>query len=200
MQSSGRKFGFSYQQKGIEVVVVNPTRIYGPGPLNESNSVTKLADQFRQGKWRIIPGNGESIGNYVYLDDVVQGHILAMEKGMPGERYILGGENASYNQLFNLLRELTGQRQALIPLPLPVMMLFAGWENTMAQILGKKPLIVPEFVRKLSQDWPMSSEKAQTALGYQITPLRQGMRRTLEWLGQGSREQGAGIREQKGEL
>ena len=189
---AAENLALSYQQKGMDVVVVNPTRIYGPGPLNESNSVAKLADQFRRGTWRIIPGNGESIGNYVYLDDVVQGHILAMEKGISGERYILGGENASYNQLFDLLRELTGKRQALIPLPLPVMMLFAGWESGMAQLFGKKPLIVPEFVRKLSQDWPMSSEKAQTTLGYQITPLRQGMSRTLGWL-----EQGAGIREQQ---
>ncbi len=194
-KAAAEKLAFSFIQKGIDVVVVNPTRIYGPGPLNESNSVTKLADQFRRGTWRIIPGNGESIGNYVYLDDVVQGHILALEKGVSGERYILGGENVSYNQLFNLLRELTGKRQALIPLPLPAMMLFAGWESGMARLFGKKPLIVPEFVRKLSQDWPMSSEKAQTVLGYQITPLRQGMSRTLEWLGQ--RKQGVGSREQK---
>ncbi|MBK8656704.1 MAG: SDR family oxidoreductase [Haliscomenobacter sp.] len=189
-KAAAESLAFSYLKQGLDVVVVNPTRIYGPGPLNESNSVAKLADQFRRGTWRIIPGNGESIGNYVYLDDVVQGHISAMEKGISGERYILGGENASYNQLFDLLRELTGQRQALLPLPLPVMMLFAGWEHAMAQLFGKKPLIVPEFVRKLAQNWPMSSEKAQTALGYQITPLRQGMSRTLEWL-----EKGAGSRD-----
>ena len=54
-----------------EVVIVNPTRVYGPGFLSESNGVTKMIKQYVEGRWRLIPGNGESLGNYVFVEDVV---------------------------------------------------------------------------------------------------------------------------------
>jgi len=58
-------------------------------------------------RWRIIPGSGKNIGNYVYIDDVVKGHILAIEKGLPGEKYILGGENVSYSGFFKTLKKVS---------------------------------------------------------------------------------------------
>lgn len=172
----------SYLGKGLEIVTVNPTRIFGPGPLEESNSVTKLIRQFSKGQWRILPGDGQSIGNYVYLDDVVAGHILALEKGRAGERYILGGGNASYSEFFELLRCLTGSDHRLIPVPVPLMMVFAQTETALARTIGKKPLIVPEFVRKLTLDWCMSSEKAVRELGYAPISLEEGVLKTLQWL------------------
>ena len=63
-------------QEGLDAVMVNPTRVYGPGQLNESNAVTKLIKQYAEGRWRFLPGDGTTIGNYVFIDDVVQGHIL----------------------------------------------------------------------------------------------------------------------------
>jgi len=71
-------------KKGMRIVIVCPTRVFGPGALNESNSVTKIIKQYINGKWHILPGNGESTGNYVFIDDVVNGHILAMQKGKAG--------------------------------------------------------------------------------------------------------------------
>lgn len=176
------RLAFSYPGNGMEVVVVNPTRIFGPGALNESNSVTKLIHQFYEGKWRIIPGDGESIGNYVYLDDVVTGHILAMEKGKPGERYILGGDNVTYNEFFALLRKLTGSRQKLFRAPIGPMLFYARLEMLKTRLTGKKPLIVPAFVHKLTKNWSMSSQKAQTELGYSPIPLADGLELTLEWI------------------
>ena len=99
-----------YTSKGLNIRIVNPTRVFGPGPLNESNSVTRMIRLYTSGKWRFLPGNGESIGNYVYIDDVVAGHIRVMENGKSGERYLLGGENISYNAFFALLGELTGKK------------------------------------------------------------------------------------------
>ncbi len=173
---------FSYLGRGMEVVVVNPTRIFGPGALNESNSVTRLIKQFQEGKWRLIPGDGESIGNYVYLDDVVDGHILAMEKGKPGERYILGGDNISYNEFFTLLRRMTGSRQKLFRAPIGPMLLYSRLEVLKARLTGKKPLIVPAFVHKLTKHWGMSSKKAQTELGYAPTRLEDALEKTLDWI------------------
>ena len=93
-KAEAEKIALDYSKKGLDVVTVNPTRVYGPGKLTESNSMTKIVRLYISGLWRIIPGDGKSIGNYVFIDDVVEGHILAARFGRKGERYILGGENS----------------------------------------------------------------------------------------------------------
>lgn len=172
----------AFAQSGLHVVLVNPTRVYGPGVMSESNAVTKMMASYREGKWRIIPGNGKSVGNYVYVDDVVEGHILAMEKGRPGERYILGGENASYNEFFALLAELVGKRYAMLKLPVPIMLGVSSFLLLLAQLFGIRPAITPALARKYAQDFRVSSAKAIEELGYQPLSLREGMKRTLEAL------------------
>ena len=101
----------SYIPKGIRGVIVNPSRVYGPGILTESNGFTRLMKMYINGQWKIKPCNGKSIGNYVYIDDTINGLIAAMEKAKPGERYLLGGVNATYNDFFSLVDELTGVKR-----------------------------------------------------------------------------------------
>ncbi|MCS6795069.1 MAG: SDR family oxidoreductase [Raineya sp.] len=168
--------------KGLEIIIVNPTRVYGGGQRSQSNAVTMLLEKYAQGKWRILPGNGNKVGNYVYIDDVVQGHILAMEKGKNGERYILGGENVSYNELFALFAEITGKKRWLLPLPVAVMNGFAQLQMLKTRLTGSAPLITPAFVKKYLYDWRVSSRKAEQELGYTITPLKIGLQKTWQWL------------------
>jgi nucleoside-diphosphate-sugar epimerase len=171
-----------YVEQGLDVVIVNPTRVFGPGQLNESNAVTKLIALYRKGKFRFYPGSGHQFGNYVYVEDVVRGHLLAMEKGRKGERYILGGHNVSYRELFDKVAEVLGKRYVMIPLPLPLMMTVARFEQWKADTWGRPPLITPPFVRKYHYDWRVSIEKAQKELGYEITPLETAIAETLRWL------------------
>ena len=171
-----------YVNKGLDIVIVNPTRVYGPGLLSKSNSVTLMIKQFSEGKWRIIPGNGKSIGNYVFVEDVVKGHLLAMEKGKSGENYILGGSNASYIEFFDILRDLTGRKHKLFKLPLFIMLCSAHTMMLITKIFGKPPLITPALVRKFNYQWDVSSKKAETELGYTITTLKEGMQSVLEWV------------------
>ncbi len=165
-----------------EVVIVNPTRVYGPGFLSESNGVTKMIKQYVEGKWRLIPGNGKSSGNYVYVEDVVSGHLLAMQKGRPGERYVLGGENISYNQLFELVREASGIRHRLFKIPLWIMLTAAGVMKIISLLSGRAPLIVPNLVRKFNHNWIVSSEKAERDLGYDPIDARTGIDQTVQWI------------------
>jgi nucleoside-diphosphate-sugar epimerase len=171
-----------YVEKGLECVIVSPTRVYGPGVLNKSNSVTIMIKQFYEGKWRIIPGNGKSIGNYVLVDDVVNGHILAMEKGGSGEKYILGGSNVSYLEFFEEIEKLIGQRRWMIKLPLFMMLAVANLMMLFTKIFGIKPLITPALVRKFNYNWNVSSAKAIKELGYSPTSFEEGAKRTLEWI------------------
>jgi nucleoside-diphosphate-sugar epimerase len=169
---------------GTEVVVVNPTRLYGPGLLNDGNSVTRMIKMYRDGKWHLVPGNGKSSGNYVFIDDVVQGHLLAMEKGRHGERYILGGENASYNEFFSLLDDALGNHYRLFRVPLPLMLILSGVLIGMTRLTGKPPAITPGLVRKYSKHFSLSSAKAKNELGYDPRGLKLGLSETIAWLNQ----------------
>ncbi len=166
----------------MDVVIVNPTRLYGPGLLNDSNAVTKMIKDYISGKWHIIPGDGLSVGNYVYVEDVVQGHILAMEKGRCGEKYILGGENISYSGFFEVLTEVSGKKHWLIKVPLWLMLMVGRIQLLMAKVFGIAPLIVPRWVRRFMLNWALSSDKAAQELGYKPVSLKEGFKKTIEWL------------------
>ncbi len=171
-----------YLAKGLRVVIVNPSRVYGPGLLTESNGFTRLMKMYLDGKWNIKPGNGKSIGNYVYIDDVIEGFELAMNRAHPGERYLLGGVDVSYNDFFDSISRLSGQHPKLHSFPLSVMLLLSYLHLALAHTTGKHPLITPPFVRKYAKNWLVSSEKAKMELGYTITPLETGLAKTLSWL------------------
>lgn len=172
----------TYCKRSISGIIVNPSRVYGPGLLTESNGFTRLLKMYIGGKWKIKPGYGNSIGNYVYIDDVVNGLQLAMEKATPGERYLLGGENISYSAFFELVNQLTGVKRKLYNFPLPLMLLISQIQLFIAKVFGKQPLITPPFVRKYNKQWIVSSAKAEKEMGYTITPLAEGIQKTLQWL------------------
>jgi farnesol dehydrogenase len=165
-----------------EIVMVNPTRVYGPGYLSKSNGMSLMIKKYISGKWRFIPGDGERSGNYVFVEDVVSGHLLAMEKGKAGERYVLGGEDLSYNQLFEYIRDASGVRVPLYKVPLWILFLAAALMMLISKITGKPPLIVPSWVRKLTHNWFVSSEKAIRQLGYRPIAAREGIEKTVAWV------------------
>lgn len=167
----------------IEAVIVNPSRVYGPEVFNGSSIVTTIVEKYLKGKWKGIPGDGTKYGNYAFIDDVVEGHILAMEKGGNGERYILGGEDVNWEDFFAMIRELSGVNYRLLHLPLPVSMGIGRSLVLWYKVTGELPRITPNVVSKYLYDWRMSSEKAKKELGYHITPFKEGMKKTLEYLG-----------------
>ena len=169
-------------RKGLYVVIVNPSRVYGPGPINPSNSVTKMIAAYQKGNWYIIPGDGKKIGNYVFIDDVVNGHVLAGQKGRAGERYILGGDNMTFDEFFQILAKITGNHRHLYHLPVKMMVLGARLMEIQKPVTGIPPAITVDFVRKYMNHWCLSSEKAIMELGYKITSFEEGVEKTLEWL------------------
>ncbi len=173
-----------YKNPGLDIIIVHPTRVFGPGLLSQSNSVSIMIDKYIKGKWHIVPGNGKSIGNYVYVDDVVKGHMLALEKGRSGEHYLLGGDNVSYHDFFQILKKVSGEKYCLYNLPFFIMLAASKIMMAMASIFNLPPLITPGFVRRYVYHWECSSAKAENELGYSPMTLAEGMKKTIRWLKQ----------------
>jgi farnesol dehydrogenase len=152
--------------------------------MSEGNSVTRMIDLYDQGKFPFLLNQGLNVGNYVFVEDVVQGLILAMEKGTIGERYILGGENVSLKNFFDLIDEWGGKNHLRWNIPSKLALLYSRLEQKKAEWLGLYPLVTPGWVETFLQDWVYSSAKAERELGYKITPFKEGIRVTLEWLRQ----------------
>ncbi len=169
-------------REGFPVVIVNPTRVFGPGHLTEGNAVASLIDRYDRGKVPVLMNRGVNVGNYVLVDDVAEGHILAMQKGRIGQRYILGGENVTLRQFFRLIDQVSGKRHFQMPMLGITPMVFSYILKKRAEWFGAYPLITPGWVRTFLCDWAHRCDKAQRELGYRPTPLIDGLRITYEWI------------------
>ncbi|HAX95644.1 MAG TPA: hypothetical protein DCY35_03860 [Prolixibacteraceae bacterium] len=173
-----------YSEKGLSITKVYPTRVYGPGSLRESNSVTRILKFYSEGKWPFIPGDGKTFGNYVFLEDVVRGILKAMQSGKPGDGYILGGENVTFDELFRNIKMASNKNHILVHVPYPVLWFGSTIIKGIAMISGKPPLITPGWIRRYLEHRRLSSDKAIRELGYSITPLSDGLTKTMTWLNQ----------------
>jgi farnesol dehydrogenase len=162
---------------GAPVIRVHPGVIYGPGPLTDGNLIgTMVSDHLR----RKLPGivGANCVWSYAWVDDVARAHVAALERGRPGARYRLGGENQRQMRVFELVRDLTGRA---LPRRLPAWLAVAigAVEEFRAGITGRPPLLTAGTVEILTQDWTMDSSLAVNELGYSITPLQDGIARVV---------------------
>lgn len=168
-----------FMKRGLEVIVVNPSRVFGEGPVTGSNTVSKMIAGYLKGTWRFIPGDGKAIANYAFVEDVVAGHIAAMQHGKNGERYILGGENISFNMLFDTIATLSGIKRKLFHLPLHLIKGYSRIEQLKSRLFRLSPVFLPEFADRLCYHQQYSSQKAMNELNYRITPFATGLQQTI---------------------
>jgi farnesol dehydrogenase len=166
----------------LEVTALNLSRVFGPGQLTEANAGTRLLKQVAEG-WKVIPGDGKSIGNYVYIDDVVEACYQAMEKGQSGERYIIGGENLDFNTYFEVAKKYTNAHQKMMHLPVWVILIASRVMQFLANF-GVQPAITPSWVKRYMYNWVLDNTKAKQELGIIFTPFEKGVNKTVEWLKQ----------------
>jgi dihydroflavonol-4-reductase len=118
----------------------------------------------------------------VDVDDVAEGHLLAMEKGKIGERYILGGENLSLKQVLDLLAEISGRPRVKMQIPRPVALTWAYLDTALARLNPRHiPSATPDAVRVSSKREYFSSAKAISELGYRYIPAIEALRKAVEW-------------------
>ncbi len=169
---------------GFPLVTCIPGVIYGPGALTAGNHLMNLIRRRLAGKDALLPRMADKLWNFSYIDDVVEGHILAMRRGESGEEYILGGENATIDRFFSLLAEKTGCAKPCFGVPFIVAKiraaLFDRWYYPLLK--GEEPQITTGVLGIYSRNWAISSRKAETELGYRRRGLDEGLSATLRWM------------------
>ena len=168
--------------RGTPIIIVYPGVVYGPGELTDGSLMTRTIGDFLERRIPGYLGTGRQRVCLAFMEDVLAGHLMALERGLPGRGYILGGVNASYRELFARLEALTGIPAPRRHIPFWLMGLVGRALRWRAEMTGRQPLITDEVVRIYKHDWAYSSERAVAELGYRITPLEEGLRRTVDWL------------------
>ncbi|XP_050205575.1 uncharacterized protein LOC126655424 [Mercurialis annua] len=181
-KATADKIALQAAADGVPIVMVYPGVIYGPGKLSTGNVVAQLLIERFQGRLPGYLGHGNDRFSFSHVDDVVQGHIAAMNKGRLGERYLLTGENASFMYVFDVAAIITNSNKPGFCIPL-----WASWGYGWLLILicyitGKLPLVSPPTVRVLRHQWAYSCEKAKAELDYHPRSLQDGLKEVLPWL------------------
>lgn len=157
---------------GLPVVIVNPGHVFGRGDVNRSS--TELVRRFLR---REIPAYVDGALNIVDAEDVARGHLAADERGVVGERYILGNRNFTLDRLFADLGRLSGVEPPAVKLPLPAAMALAR----ASELLPGRPPITQVEVRAASLSWAFRSTKAKRELGWTPSPHEDTLVDTIEW-------------------
>ena len=160
---------------GVEVVIVNPSYVFGV-PVGESapgETSTRMIGNYLRGR---LPAIVDGETNVVDVRDVAKGHIRAAERGTAGERYVLGGHDTRWVDLFERVAELSGVRHPLLVLPRE-----AGSLARAAEAAGLPSPVSAEGLVLMAQNWRYSSAKARRELGYRARVLDRTLADTIDW-------------------
>jgi dihydroflavonol-4-reductase len=168
------------QRDGMEVVILNPTGVYGPGPSSSHTLENGLFKPLVEKKLPAMVPGGMGL---VFVDGVVRGHLAAAERGVDGERYILSD---TYVELPDLAREvvrIAGRGRVPPTMPLPVAKAFATVGEGVSRLIRRRPMLAKGQLHFFQWQAKADSSKAQRELGFVPTPLENGLRRTLDAMG-----------------
>jgi dihydroflavonol-4-reductase len=169
----------SFGTQGLEVAVVRPSAVFGPGDLEGINLLLRLV---QRGRLPFYPGARGTWVNVVPVGDVVRGTMLAMERGRPGAAYNLVGPNLTHAELFDLLARVSGGRAPRFTMPRPMLMGAAWLTAAAAGAVGRRPPVHLNDIRSWTANWLSSGEKARAELGLEVTGLETAWAETFAWL------------------
>ena len=164
-------------QGGISVVIVSPSTPVGPGDVKPTPTGLLVLDA-AAGR---MPAYVDTGLNIVHVDDVAAGHLLAYERGRPGERYILGGQDMSLREILEMIARLEGRTPPRVRLPYGVVLPIAYLAEGFARLSGRSGRITLEGVRMSRKKMFFSSAKAVRELGYRWRPPVQAFEDAIGW-------------------
>ena len=162
---------------GAPVTIVNPSTPIGPRDIKPTPTGRIIVDCLN-GR---IPAYVDTGLNIAHVDDVAQGHLLALDKGQLGERYILGGEDLSLKKILEIICEIGGRTPPSLSLPhnllIPVAMIIETW----SRLTAGEPLTTVDSIRMAKKRMFFSSARAREVLGYRSRPAREALADAITW-------------------
>ncbi|MBM4258377.1 MAG: NAD-dependent epimerase/dehydratase family protein [Deltaproteobacteria bacterium] len=167
-----------YAQEGLPVVIVNPSTPVGVADLKPTPTGQVIVD-FLNGR---MPGYIDTGLNVIDVEDVAAGHLLAAEKGRVGEKYILGNQNLTLQQILEILAELTRLPAPQFRVPYALALGVAYADATLARLIPRRePQVPPVGVKLSKKKMFFDATKAIHDLGLPQTPVREALRKAVVW-------------------
>ncbi|PVY77090.1 dihydroflavonol-4-reductase [Cupriavidus alkaliphilus] len=164
-------------EHGLPAVIVNPSTPIGPRDVRPTPT-GRIIVEAATGK---IPAFVDTGLNLAHVDDVANGHLLALERGRTGERYILGGQDVMLQQMLRDIAQLCGRRPPTLQLPRWPLYPLAYGAEAAARLTGKEPFLTVDGLNMSRYRMFFTSDKARKELGYQPRPYQEGLRDALAW-------------------
>jgi dihydroflavonol-4-reductase len=161
----------------LPAVIVNPSTPIGPRDIKPTPT-GRIIVQAALGK---IPAFVDTGLNLVHVDDVAEGHLLALERGRIGERYILGGEDVNLREMLAVIAGLVGRKAPTIQLPRWPLYPLALAAQSVARFTGKEPFLTVDGLKMSKYLMYFNAEKACNELGYRARPYAEGLQDALDW-------------------
>lgn len=177
-----------YNSQGVPGVILNISRVYGPGIECYSNGINKLLNTILKNRFLITPNKLKVRANYVFIDDVVEAHKLALENAKAGSQYIIGGENVSYEELFELMFLKANLKKRLYEINYGLLKNICSCTSLFNVFSKYNSSLCARILDFLFTERAASPKKAQDELGYRYTSLNDGLERTYEFLKNKSHE------------
>jgi dihydroflavonol-4-reductase len=162
-------------ETGVEVVAVNPSSVQGP-PRTSGNGGIIIA--YLNGK---LPAFVDTQVSVVDIQDCVEGHLLAAERGRSGQRYVLNGATIHSREALRIVSELSGVRDRVRMIPPPVARAAVAIAEAAYRVRGKTPSVCRARVRTILHGHRYDGSRATRELGLQYTPVAETFARTIEW-------------------
>jgi dihydroflavonol-4-reductase len=166
-----------FAEKGLPVVIVNPAEVLGVRDIKPTPSGQMIIDIVT----RRMPGYIDGGLNFVDVEDVARGHILAAQKGKAGSRYILGNENISVGDYYKLVGEVAGVKPPSIKFPASMAVMLGYLYQFASGFTKKPPVLTAPMVRLGSKYAFFDCSKAVNELGMPQTPIRKTVEKALGW-------------------
>ena len=166
-------------EQGLPATIVSPSTPIGPRDIRPTPT-GRIIVEAATGK---IPAFVDTGLNLVHVDDVAEGHLLALDKGEIGERYILGGEDVTLQQMLAVIAGLANRRPPRVKLPRGPLYPLAYAAEAVARVTNKEPFITADALNMSKYRMFFSSDKATRLLGYKARPYREGLTDAMEWFG-----------------
>ncbi|HEX9647570.1 MAG TPA: hopanoid-associated sugar epimerase [Alphaproteobacteria bacterium] len=165
------------RSEGLPAVIVNPSTPIGPRDIRPTPT-GRMVVEAATGR---IPAYVETGLNVVHVDDVAEGHWLAFERGLPGRRYILGGEDMTLRDILAEVALLVGRRPPRLRLPHAAVLPVAYLAEAAARVTGREPMTTVDGARMARKPMYYSSRRARDELGYRPRPAAQALSDAVAW-------------------